>query len=63
MKLNRAELRKVLYDFNSISNRLLQADFQDYTTVVSKFVEFIKKTPVIYDYIIDCGPCEQDMKQ
>jgi hypothetical protein len=52
-----------MYDFNSISNRLLQADFQDHTAVVSKFVEFIRKTPIIYDFIMDCGTCEQDIKQ
>jgi hypothetical protein len=63
MKLNRAELRKIIYDFNSISNRLLQADFNDYSNVVSKFVFFIKNTPIIFDYITDCGPCEQEMKR
>lgn len=63
MKLNKAELKKTLYDFNSISNRLMQADFQDYTDVVKKYVEYIKKTPIIYDYICDCGDSEQDMKK
>ena len=52
-----------MYDFNSISNRLLQADYNDYTNVVSKFVSFIKNTPIIFDYIIDCGTCEQDLKK
>ena len=52
-----------MYDFNSISNRLLQADFQDYTAIVTKFVEFIKVTPIIYDYIVDCGSYEGDIKQ
>lgn len=52
-----------MYDFNSISNRLLQADFNDYTNVVSKFVAFIKNTPIIFDYITDCGLCEQNLKQ
>lgn len=61
MKLNRAELRKIMYDFNSISNRLLQADYNDHTGVVSKFVAFIKATPIIYDYVLDCGTCEQNL--
>lgn len=52
-----------MYDFNSISNRLLQADFQDYTAVVTKFIEFIKVTPIIYEYVVDCGSCEWDIKQ
>lgn len=63
MKLNRAELRKTLYDFNSISNRLLQANVHDYTSVVSKFIVFIQNTPLIFDYIKDCGECEQNMAQ
>lgn len=61
MKLNRAELRKILYDFNSVSNRLMQANYQDYNNVLKKFISFIKNTPIIYDYIVDCGPCKQNM--
>ena len=29
MKLNRKELKKVMYEFNAMSNRLLQADFNE----------------------------------
>ena len=61
MKLNRADLRKILYDFNSISNRLLQADFNDYTNVIIKFVHYIKNTPLINDFIADCGSCDWNM--
>lgn len=63
MNLNRAELRKIMYDFNSNSNRLLQADFHDHAKVVAKFVDYLKATPVIYDYILACGTCEQDMEK
>ena len=52
-----------MYDFNSISNRLLQAHYNDYTNVVAKFVSFIKNTPIIFEYIKDCGVCDQDLKQ
>lgn len=61
MRLNRADLRKILYDFNSISNRLLQADHEDHTKVVGRFIAYIKATPIIYDYILECGVCDQDM--
>jgi len=61
MKLNRAELRKIMYDFNSLSNRLMQVDFDDYTDVATKFINFIKRTPVIFDFITDCGICDQDL--
>jgi len=62
MRLNRNELRKILYDFNSFSNRLLQADFQDYTDVLKKFLNFINNTPIILDYILDCGQCDWDLE-
>lgn len=61
MKLNRTELRKIMYDFNSISNRLMQADFGDYNGVLSKFLSFLGKTAIINDYISDCGACTQDL--
>lgn len=62
MRLNKNELRKIQYDFNSYSNRLLQADFQDYTDVLGKFLSFINATPIIFDYISDCGLCEWNLE-
>ena len=61
--MNRAELKKIIYEFNSLSNRLLQANFNDYNNVLSKYVSFLMKTEIIYDYVVDCGTCDQDMKQ
>lgn len=61
MKLNRKELRKIQYDFNSFANRLLQSDFQDYTDVLGKFLNYIESTPIIIDFVNDCGKCEWDM--
>lgn len=63
MKLNRIELKKIIYDFNSISNRLMQADFSDYKDVLSKFLNFINSTAIISDYINDCGPCTQNLDE
>lgn len=63
MKLNRAELKKIIYEFNSFSNRLLQADFNDYNNVLSKYVSFLTRTEIISDYIVDCGACDQNMEQ
>lgn len=61
MRLNRNELKKIQYDFNSFSNRLLQADFQDYTDVLGKFLGFINSTPIILEYISDCGRCDWNL--
>lgn len=56
-------MRKIQYDFNSYSNRLLQADFRDYTDVLGKFISFINGTPVILDYISDCGQCDLNLEE
>ncbi len=61
MKLSRNDLRKIIYDFNSLSNRLLQADFADYNGVLERFVKFLSETDIIQDYILDCGECDQNM--
>lgn len=63
MNLNRIELRKIIYDFNCISNRLLQANYQDYNSVLKKFINFTSNTEVINDFIKDCGICEFDIEK
>ncbi len=63
MRLNRKELRKIIYDFNSISNRLLQADYEDYHGILAKFLDYIQRTPIINDYVVDCGMCEQNLHE
>lgn len=63
MKLNRKDLKKIQYDFNSVSNRLLQADFDDYLGVLKKFLYFLENTEIIYDYIIGCGECTQNLDE
>ncbi len=63
MKLNRRDLQKILYDFNSISNRLLQANYEDYLNVLKKFISFLNGTSIIYDYIVDCGECTQNLDE
>ena len=63
MKLNRKELRKIQYDFNSCSNRLLQADYGDYAGVLAKFVKYMDSTPIINDYICGCGSCDWNLEE
>lgn len=55
MKMNRDDLKKILYDFNSISSRLQQADYNDYMDVLKRFLNFIESTEFIYNYIQECG--------
>lgn len=56
-------MRKIQYDFNSYSNRLLQADYGDYTDVLGKFLKFVDDTPIIYDYIVGCGSCDFNLEE
>ena len=63
MNLNKKDLRKIMYDFNSISNRLMQSDFQDYNSVLKKFLMFISNTEIINEYIKDCGNCEFNLEE
>ena len=63
MKLNRKELRKIQYDFNSCSNRLLQANYKDYADVLGKFVKYMDSTPIISDYIYGCGSCDWNLEE
>ena len=63
MKLTRRDLRKILNDFNSLSNRLLQANFEDYSTVLTRFIRFVTDTEIIFDYIQACGECSQNMEE
>lgn len=62
MNLNRKELQKIQYDFNSYSNRLLQADINDYIDILTKYLVFLEITPIINDYIQSCGECEIDVE-
>lgn len=55
MKMNRKELKIIMNDFNSISSRLLQADYYDYMDVLKRFFNFIESTELIKNYIHDCG--------
>ena len=41
----------------------MQAAFEDYTNVLTKFINFIRNNELIYDYILDCGKCEQDLEE
>ena len=63
MKLNRKDLRKIQYSFNSISSRLLSADYDDHLNVLKRFISFLDNTSIIRDYIVDCGECTQNLDE
>lgn len=61
MNINRKELKKITYDFNSVSNRLLRAEHNDCDDVLKKFLTFIENNDLIFDYINDCGKPTYDV--
>ena len=63
MNLSRNDLKKIQYEFNSWSNRLLQADFNDYLDVLTKYISFLSQTPIIIDYISGCGNSELNIAE
>ena len=44
-----------MYDFNSISNRFMKVNYDEYLSVLKKFINHIESCSIIYDYIKDCG--------
>lgn len=60
--MNRIELKKVLNRYNSICNRLLQSDPDDYIKDLKRFITFLDSTDVIGEYIKLCGESELDME-
>lgn len=53
----------MMFGFNSISNRLLRANYEDYIGVLSKFLSYINDTVVIKKYIDDCILNKLDVKE
>lgn len=60
--MNRIELKKILNRYNSICNRLLQSDPDDYIKDLKRFITFLDSTEVIGEYIKLCGESELDME-
>ncbi|SMC61852.1 hypothetical protein [Papillibacter cinnamivorans] len=63
MNLNRKDLKKTIYDFNAISNRLMKVDFEEYLAVLKKFLNFVEGCPIVFDYINDCGSTSFDIEK
>jgi len=55
MNQTQTELKKVIYSFNRISNRLMKAHFQDYLIVLKRFLTFIHEHEIICKYVENCG--------
>lgn len=44
-----------MYDFNSISNRLMKSHIRDFGGILNQFIQFIEERTIIKAYLDDCG--------
>ncbi len=51
MQMTKKELKKIIYDFNSVSNRLLQSDSDNYMSALQRFFEYLNSQELIRNYI------------
>ena len=52
MELNKIELKKISYDFNILSSRIMRAKFDEYNLVLRKFLAFIDGSEIIYSFVM-----------
>ncbi len=50
-KTSKKELKKISRDFRLISSRLMKSHYDDFNNDLASFVQYIKQTDFIYDYI------------
>ena len=55
MNLDAKELKKLMYDFNRVSERLMHTDFADFSSNTSKFINFIENNEVINRFVSSAG--------
>ena len=63
MEVSKVELKLIIKEFLTASNRMLRADYLSYDTELKKFVSFIESKPLIVDFIISCGETEYDVEE
>lgn len=61
MKINKKELKVIIHKYNSICNRLLRSDPDDYIADLKKFIKHLDSTEIIAEYINSFGNTELDM--
>lgn len=63
MNLNKKELRKLSFEFNSMSNRLLRSSYQEFNHALKRFLGFIDGIELIKEYIQSCTRDNFDVKK
>lgn len=61
MEIKKVDLKILIKEFLTASNRVLRANYNTYASELSKFVRFLETYEIIYDYIRACGEPEYDV--
>ena len=51
MELNKRDLKKMTYSFNSISSRMMRAPFDEYNSILKKFLNHLESNEIIMGYV------------
>lgn len=63
MNLNKKELRKLSFEFNSMANRLLRSSYQEFNHALKRFLGYIDGIELIKEYIQSCTRDNFDVKK
>lgn len=63
MNLNKKELRKLSFEFNSMSNRLLRSSYQEFNHTLKRFLGYIDDIELIKGYIQSCTRDNFDVRK
>lgn len=63
MEITKVELKILIKEFLTASNRVLRAGFEIYCSELDKFLTFLDTHQLISDYIQSCGEPEFDVEQ
>ena len=63
MNLNKKELRKLSFEFNSMANRLLRSSYQEFNHALKRFLGYIDSIELIKEYIQSCTRDNFDVKK
>ena len=51
MNLNAKDLKKIMYDYNRVSERLMHTDFADFSNNIKRFIDFIDNNEIIKEFV------------
>ena len=62
MEITKVELKILMKEFLTASNRVLRADYTNYDSELRRFINFLENKPLIFDFIKSCGEPEYDVE-